>query len=113
MIQLDNVSKRYDGGRDALRDVSFSIDAGEMVFLTGRSGAGKSTLLKLVALIERPTRGQVFVAGVHTGRLPRSRVPAFRQRIGIVFQDHKLLNDRVRLGILSSLAVSKRLSFSE
>ncbi len=60
MIRFDNVTKRYDKGREALRDVSFDIAAGELIFLTGHSGAGKSTLLKLIALIERPTRGQVL-----------------------------------------------------
>lgn len=94
MIRFDNVTKRYDGGRDALREVSLSIEAGEFVFLTGRSGAGKSTLLKLVSLIERPTRGQVLVDGQNVGRTPRRRVPHYRREIGMVFQDHKLLADR-------------------
>ncbi|MEO0422862.1 MAG: cell division ATP-binding protein FtsE [Pseudomonadota bacterium] len=95
MIQFDNVTKRYaQGGRDALRELSFTVDDGEMVFLTGRSGAGKSTLLRLIALVERPTRGQVFVGGTNTSRLSRRAVPAFRRGIGIVFQDHKLLADR-------------------
>ncbi|MEM9384200.1 MAG: cell division ATP-binding protein FtsE [Pseudomonadota bacterium] len=95
MIQFDNVTKRYaQGGRDALRELSFTVDDGEMVFLTGRSGAGKSTLLRLIALVDRPTRGQVFVGGTNTSRLSRRAVPAFRRSIGIVFQDHKLLADR-------------------
>ena len=94
MIRFDNVTKRYDGGRDALREVSLSIEAGEFVFLTGRSGAGKSTLLKLVSLIERPTRGQVLVDGQNVGRTPRRRIPQYRRQIGMVFQDHKLLSDR-------------------
>ncbi len=94
MIRFDNVTKRYDGGHDALREVSLSIDAGEFVFLTGRSGAGKSTLLKLISLIERPTRGQVLVDGQNVGRTPRRRVPHYRRDIGMVFQDHKLLADR-------------------
>ena len=94
MIRFDRVTKRYDGGRDALREVTLHVRPGEMVFLTGHSGAGKSTLLKLVALIERPTRGQVFVNGQNTGRTPRRRIPEFRRQLGMVFQDHKLLADR-------------------
>ncbi len=94
MIRFDTVTKRYDGGHDALREVSLQIDAGEMVFLTGRSGAGKSTLLKLVSLIERPTRGQVIVDGQNVGRTPRKGVPHYRRQLGMVFQDHKLLADR-------------------
>ncbi|MDV7390122.1 ATP-binding cassette domain-containing protein, partial [Arthrospira platensis SPKY1] len=66
MIRFEQVYKRYPGGRDALRDLSFRIAEGEMVFLTGHSGAGKSTLLKLVACIERPTRGQVLIGGRNT-----------------------------------------------
>ena len=94
MIRFETVFKRYPEGRDALAGISLSIDRGEMVFLTGRSGAGKSTLLKLVALLERPSRGQVIVNGRNTSGLPRRAIPAFRRQIGIVFQDHKLLNDR-------------------
>jgi cell division transport system ATP-binding protein len=94
MIRFENVQKRYVGGREALAGVSFSLARGEMAFLTGPSGAGKSTLLKLVALIERPTRGTVLVNNQNTARITRRRVPYFRQRIGVVFQDHKLLYDR-------------------
>ncbi len=94
MIRFEQVYKRYPGGRDALRDLSFRIAEGEMVFLTGHSGAGKSTLLKLIACIERPTRGQVLIGGRNTGGITRRQVPAFRRRIGMVFQDHKLLADR-------------------
>ena len=94
MIRFENVQKRYPGGREALAGVSFEINSGEMVFLTGPSGAGKSTLLKLIALIERPTRGTVLVNNMNTARVARRRIPAFRQRIGVVFQDHKLLYDR-------------------
>jgi cell division transport system ATP-binding protein len=94
MIRFENVQKRYPGGREALSGVSFSLERGELAFLTGPSGAGKSTLLKLVALIERPTRGTVLVNGQNTSRLVRRRIPKFRQRIGVVFQDHKLLYDR-------------------
>lgn len=94
MIRFENVHKRYANGREALSGVSFRIEKGEMVFLTGPSGAGKSTLLKLIALIERPTRGTVLVNSQNTARVARRRIPAFRQRIGVVFQDHKLLYDR-------------------
>ena len=94
MIRLENVVKRYPGGREAVSQLSLHVAAGEMAFLTGPSGAGKSTILKLIALIERPTRGQVTIAGENTSRVPRRRIPAFRRRIGMVFQDHKLLADR-------------------
>ena len=94
MIRFDRASKRYPNGREALSAASFEIAAGEMVFLTGRSGAGKSTILKLIALLERPTRGTVVVNGRNTGTLPSRRVPAFRRDLGIVFQDHRLLMER-------------------
>ena len=94
MIRFDQVSKRYAGGREALREVSFELQAGEMAFLTGHSGAGKSTLLKLVILMERASQGQVFVAGANLNRLAARQLPALRQRIGVVFQDHQLLFDR-------------------
>jgi cell division transport system ATP-binding protein len=94
VIRFENVQKRYPGGREALSGVTFKLERGEMAFLTGPSGAGKSTLLKLIALIERPTRGTVLVNDQNTSRISRRRVPAFRQRIGVVFQDHKLLYDR-------------------
>jgi len=94
MITFQSVAKRYRNGREALSNVSLHVAPGEMVFLTGRSGAGKSTVLKLIALLERPTRGQVVVAGEGTARLAARRVPAFRRRVGVVFQDHRLLVDR-------------------
>ncbi len=94
MITFQSVAKRYRNGREALTNVSLHVAPGEMVFLTGRSGAGKSTVLKLIALLERPTRGQVVVSGEGTARLPARRVPAFRRRVGVVFQDHRLLVDR-------------------
>jgi cell division transport system ATP-binding protein len=94
MILFDHVFKRYPNGREAVSDLSLEIGKGEMAFLTGHSGAGKSTLLKLIALIERPTRGAVIVNGQNTATVPRSKIPAFRRQIGVVFQDHKLLMDR-------------------
>jgi cell division transport system ATP-binding protein len=94
MITFDAVSKRYPNGREALAGVSFQVQPGEFVFLTGRSGAGKSSVLKLIALLERPSRGTVTVNGQDTGKLKAGRIPAFRRAIGVVFQDHKLLVDR-------------------
>jgi cell division transport system ATP-binding protein len=94
MIQFSNVTLRFPTGHDALSDVSFTLHKGELAFLTGHSGAGKSTLLKLVAAIERSTTGQVVVNGENLNRIRRSRVPTFRRNLGIVFQDHNLLNDR-------------------
>ena len=94
MIRFDRVSMRYADGQQALSDVSFSVDAGEMVFITGHSGAGKSTLLKLIAMSERTQRGVVSFEGINLGRLAPRRIPALRRRIGMVFQDHRLLMDR-------------------
>ena len=94
MIRFEGVAKRYRNGREALSNVNLHIAPGEMVYMTGRSGAGKSTVLKLIALLERPTRGQVTVAGANTGKLSARRVPAFRRNVGVVFQDHRLLIDR-------------------
>jgi cell division transport system ATP-binding protein len=94
LIRFENVHKRYPNGREALSGVSFALERGELAFLTGPSGAGKSTLLKLIALIERPSRGSVVVNNQNTSRIPRRRIPGFRQRLGVVFQDHKLLYDR-------------------
>ena len=94
MIQLEDVTKRFPGGQEALSGLTLSIDKGEMLFITGHSGAGKSTLLKLIALIERPTSGQVIVDGQNTRRVKRRKIPAYRRQIGMVFQDHKLLYDR-------------------
>jgi cell division transport system ATP-binding protein len=94
VIRFENVHKRYPNGREALGGVSFSLERGEFAFLTGPSGAGKSTLLRLIALIERPTRGTVLVNNQNTSRIARRKIPAFRQRMGVVFQDHKLLQDR-------------------
>jgi len=93
MIIFNDVSKRYPSGYEALKQVNFHLKPGEMVFLTGHSGAGKSTLLKLIALIERNTSGQIVVNGQHLGRLPAERIPYLRRRIGMTFQDHRLLLD--------------------
>ena len=94
MVSFSAVAKRYPGGLEALKSVTFSVDAGELAFVTGRSGAGKSTLLKLIAAIERPTSGSVIVNGQNVGALKRAAVPYLRRNIGLVFQDQKLLYDR-------------------
>ena len=94
MIRFEHVVKRYPNGREALGGVSFDIGAGELTFLTGHSGAGKSSILRLIALMERPTRGQVLIDGKSTADIGSRGIPHFRRRIGIVFQDHKLLHDR-------------------
>ena len=94
MVSFSSVAKRYPGGQEALKSVTFSVDSGELAFVTGRSGAGKSTLLKLIAAIERPTSGSVIVNGQNVGALKRAAVPYLRRNIGLVFQDQKLLYDR-------------------
>ena len=94
MIAFHRVFKRYPNGREALAELTFELATGEMAFLTGHSGAGKSTVLKLIALLERPTRGQVLVGGRNTASLGSRAIPAFRRQVGMVFQDHRLLHDR-------------------
>jgi cell division transport system ATP-binding protein len=94
LVSFSAVAKRYPGGQEALKDVSFSIEPGEMVFLAGRSGAGKSTLLKLIPAIERPSAGTVLVQGQNVAALKRAAIPYLRRNVGLVFQDQKLLYDR-------------------
>lgn len=94
MITFDRVSKRYEEGHDALREISVSIDRDELVFLTGHSGAGKSTLLRLIMLMDRPTRGQLTVDGQNLATVSSRGVPRHRRNIGVVFQNHQLLYDR-------------------
>lgn len=94
MIRFDNVTKRYAGGHEGLSNVSFHMEPGEMAFLTGHSGAGKSTLLKLIGLLEHSTRGQVMVDGRNLGKVSSSQIPYHRRKIGMIFQDHRLLPDR-------------------
>src|SRR3954470_13413681 len=94
LVSFSAVAKRYARGDDALKDVSFSVAAGELVFITGRSGAGKSTLLKLIPAIERPSAGAVIVNGQNVSALKRSAIPYLRRNLGLVFQDQKLLYDR-------------------
>ncbi len=94
MITFERVTKKYQGGTTALRDISFHLDPGEMVFLTGHSGAGKSTLLRLVLMLEKATRGQVIVNGANLSRTHMRQAPRLRRRVGMIFQDHKLLKDK-------------------
>ena len=94
MITFDRVSKRYEEGHDALREVSVSIDRDELVFLTGHSGAGKSTMMRLIMLMDRPTRGQVTIDGQNLSKVGSRGVPQHRRNIGVVFQNHQLLFDR-------------------
>jgi cell division transport system ATP-binding protein len=94
LVSFSAVAKRYPGGQEALKNVSFSLQAGELAFVTGRSGAGKSTLLKLIPAIERPTSGSVIVHGQNVGALQRAALPYLRRNVGVVFQDQKLLYDR-------------------
>ena len=94
MISFSAVAKRYPGGYEALRGVSFAVEAGEFVFIAGHSGAGKSTLFKLIAAIERPSAGAVLVNGQNVGALKRAALPYLRRNLGLVFQDQKLLYDR-------------------
>lgn len=94
MIHFDNVSKRYPNGHDALNHINMHLDAGEMAFLTGHSGAGKSTMLKLISLVERATRGEVWVNGRALSKESNRKIPYVRRDIGMIFQDHRLLFDR-------------------
>jgi cell division transport system ATP-binding protein len=94
LISFSAVAKRYPGGQEALRNVSFSLAQGEFAFLAGHSGAGKSTLLKLIPAIERPSSGTVLVNGQNVGALKKAAVPYLRRNLGLVFQDQKLLYDR-------------------
>jgi len=94
MIEFHNVTKRYPSGFEALNNVSLLLGDGQMAFITGHSGAGKSTLLKIIALIEKPTRGQALLNRINLNNLSRHRIPYLRRNIGIIFQDHQLLFDR-------------------
>jgi cell division transport system ATP-binding protein len=94
MITFDRVSKRYEAGHDALREVSVHINRDELVFITGHSGAGKSTLLRLIMLMDRPSRGQVTIDGQNLASVRSRGIPQHRRNIGVVFQNHQLLFDR-------------------
>lgn len=94
MIEFQNVTKRYPESGEALSGVSFHIERGELAFLTGHSGAGKSTLLRLIPAIERPSRGAVIIDGVPVQKLRGRQIPYLRRKLGLIFQDYRLLNDR-------------------
>lgn len=91
IVQFDNVGLRYGTGKEVLSDVSFSLYPGSFYFLTGASGAGKTSLLKLLYLAQRPSRGMIRMFGTDVITLPRDRLPAFRRRLGVVFQDFRLV----------------------
>ena len=94
IVSFHQVSKRYPGGFEALKGVSFTVETGEMLFLTGHSGAGKTTLLKLIAAIERANGGTVLVNGQNVSSMRSSAIPYLRRNLGLVFQGQKLLYDR-------------------
>ena len=94
MISFNAVNKTYPGGFNALRNISFDLDAGEMAFLTGHSGAGKSTLLKLISVMEKPTSGKVEINGADVSAIKYNQIPYMRRNIGMIFQNHNLLKDR-------------------
>ena len=94
LLRFDNVGKRYAGGQDALSEVSFAVEPGEMLFVTGHSGAGKSTLLKLIQLAERPSRGAVLFGERNLAKVRGSSIAHHRRNVGVVYQNHQLLMDR-------------------
>jgi cell division transport system ATP-binding protein len=94
MIRFSQVCKRFPNGFDALKNISFTLEAGEMALITGHSGAGKSTLLRLIAAIERPTSGSIIVNGQNVSALKSGAIPFLRRNLGLVFQDQKILFDR-------------------
>jgi cell division transport system ATP-binding protein len=107
LLEFKKVSKNF-GPIEALRDVSFGVDEGEMVFITGPSGAGKTTLLRLLTRGERASSGEIIFDGKSVGKLPRREIPRLRQKVGVVFQDFKLLNEKtVRENCNIALAISK------
>jgi cell division transport system ATP-binding protein len=93
-IEFRQVTRRFAGGQEALREINAVFEEGSMTFLTGHSGAGKSTFLRLLLCLDRPTRGQILVNGVNVAQLPRRRLAYYRRHLGAVFQDHRLLVER-------------------
>src|SRR5512143_2513798 len=106
MIQLHNVTKSYDGRKPAISDVSFRVKKGEFVYLTGPSGAGKTTILRLMLCAETPDEGQILISGRNVSHLRQSEVPMLRRRMGVVFQDHKLID---RKTVFDNVALSLRI----
>ncbi|MBI5326858.1 MAG: cell division ATP-binding protein FtsE [Deltaproteobacteria bacterium] len=106
MINMFHVYKNYDG-MSALTDVTFKIDKGEFVFITGASGAGKSTLLRLMFYMEKPTQGQIIMGGKNISRFRKKDIPFFRRKIGFVFQDFKLLNNKT---VFDNIALALRIT---
>ena len=94
MIEISNISKTYENGGKALRDINITIEDGEFVFIMGRSGSGKSTLLKLMLKEAEPTSGRIVINDMDLQKMPRRYVPKFRRKLGVVFQDFRLLQDR-------------------
>ena len=105
MIDFQNVTKEFDN-QTAIRDISFSAGKGEMIFLTGPSGAGKSTLMKLIYLAEMPDNGEIIIDGVETSNIKESGIPLIRRKIGIVFQDFRLLENRT---VFENIALALRI----
>ena len=105
MIEISHVSKSYGSGSKAIRDLSLTIDDGEFVFITGRSGSGKSTLIKLLMKELDPTKGRIVVNDMDLGKMPRRYVPKYRRKLGVVFQDFRLLKDR---NIYENIAFAQR-----
>ena len=106
-IEFQHVTRRFENGHEALSDVSVTFDEGSMTFLTGHSGAGKSTFLKLLLAADLPTRGRILVNGVNISAMAPSRLPRYRQHIGVVFQDHHLLAQRT---VFENVAVPLRVA---
>lgn len=107
IVQFDNVGLRYGAGKEVLSDISFTLYPGSFYFLTGTSGAGKTSLLKLLYLAQRPSRGAIRMFGTDVITLPRARLPAFRRRLGVVFQDFRLVQ---HLSAFDNVALPLRVS---
>lgn len=110
MIECRHLGKSYPGGQDALIDFHLTVRRGELVFLTGHSGAGKSTLLKLIAMIERPSRGSLKINGHEVSKLTNEAIPRYRRSLGMIFQDHRLLTDR---NVFENVALPLRIANTE